>query len=48
VSEEGRRFVSESSEQWGQAALAAGADPDLARAWTARTTAFYTGAPQPG
>jgi len=47
VSEQGRRFVSESSERWGEAALAAGTDPDLARAWTARTTAFYTGAAQP-
>jgi uncharacterized protein YndB with AHSA1/START domain len=47
VSVEGRRFVSESSDRWGEAALAAGMDPATARDWAARTTAFYTGAPQP-
>jgi uncharacterized protein YndB with AHSA1/START domain len=47
VSEEGRRFVTGSSEQWGEAAVAAGLDPATARAWVSRTTAFYTGAAQP-
>jgi uncharacterized protein YndB with AHSA1/START domain len=47
ASEEGRRFVTEGSEQWGKAAVTAGIDPVTARQWTARTTAFYTGAPQP-
>ncbi|WP_346533407.1 SRPBCC family protein [Micromonospora sp. DPT] len=44
-SEEGRRFVTLSSESWGEASIAAGTDPAAARAATARTTAFYTGAP---
>ena len=47
VSEEGRRFVTESSEHWRETAVAAGTDPATARDWAARTTAFYTGAPQP-
>lgn len=47
ASEEGRRFITESSEQWSQSAAATGTDPGTARAWGARTTAFYTGAPQP-
>lgn len=47
VSEEGRRFVTESSEQWGEAALAAGIEPATVEGWVTRTTAFYTGAPQP-
>jgi len=46
ISEEGREFVSR-SERWGDAAVAAGTDPAVARDWEARTTAFYTGAPQP-
>jgi uncharacterized protein YndB with AHSA1/START domain len=47
VSEEGRRFITTSSERWSEAAVAAGTDPATARDWAARTTAFYTGAPQP-
>lgn len=47
VSEDGRRFVTESSERWRAAAVAGGTDPATARTWAARTTAFYTGAPQP-
>ena len=39
----GKAFVTGSSERWGQAAVAAGADPDAARAALRRTTAFYTG-----
>lgn len=45
VSEEGRRFITARSKQWGEAAVAAGTDPATAQAWEARTTAFYTGAP---
>jgi uncharacterized protein YndB with AHSA1/START domain len=48
VSDEGRRFITETSERWREAAVAAGTDPGTARDWAARTTAFYTGAPQPG
>jgi uncharacterized protein YndB with AHSA1/START domain len=47
TSEEGRRFVAESSQRWRAAAAAAGTEPDTAAAWAARTAAFYTGAPQP-
>ena len=43
ASPEGRALLTGSSETWGQAAIAAGADPDAARAATSRTTAFYTG-----
>jgi uncharacterized protein YndB with AHSA1/START domain len=47
ASEDGRRFIGETSEQWAGAAVAAGIDPRTAHDWAARTTAFYTGAPQP-
>ena len=47
ASEEGHRFMTESSQRWREAAVAGGIDPETARAWAARTTAFYTGAPQP-
>jgi uncharacterized protein YndB with AHSA1/START domain len=47
ASQAGRRFITESSQRWGEAAIAAGTDPGTARDWTARTTAFYTGAPLP-
>jgi uncharacterized protein YndB with AHSA1/START domain len=47
TSEEGRRFITESSEHWSETAMAAGVDRTTARDWAARTTAFYTGAPQP-
>ena len=43
TSPEGKAFIAGSSEAWGAAAVAAGADPDVARAAAARTTAFYTG-----
>ena len=39
----GRAFITGSSDAWGQAAIAAGEDPDAARAAAGRTTAFYTG-----
>ncbi|WBB68118.1 SRPBCC family protein [Micromonospora sp. WMMD812] len=45
VSEEGRRFVTACSELWGAASVAAGTDPEAARAAADRTTAFYTGVP---
>ena len=43
-SEEGRQFLTASSEAWYAASVAAGADPAAARAAADRTTAFYTGA----
>ncbi len=43
VSDEGRQFVTESSEQWSAAAVAGGIDAELARDWAARCSAFYTG-----
>ena len=45
TSPDGKAFITGSSEAWGQAAVAAGADPDGARAAAKRTTAFYTGEP---
>ncbi|MEU4782851.1 SRPBCC family protein [Micromonospora sp. NPDC023633] len=45
VSEQGRRFVTASSERWGEASVADGTDAGDARAAVERTTAFYTGAP---
>lgn len=45
ASEEGREFATLSSRRWGDAAAAAGTDRAQADEWTARTTAFYTGAP---
>jgi hypothetical protein len=43
VSDEGRQFVTESSEQWSEAAVAVGIDAATARGWAARCSAFYTG-----
>ena len=43
LSDEGRAFVAAASADWGEAAIAAGADPDAARAAAGTTTAFYTG-----
>ncbi|MFG1779746.1 SRPBCC family protein [Micromonospora sp. NPDC049051] len=45
VSEQGRRFVTESSERWGEASVADGTDAGQAQAAAGRTTAFYTGTP---
>ena len=42
---EGKALHIGSSEAWGEAAIAAGADPEAARAAAGRTTAFYTGEP---
>jgi uncharacterized protein YndB with AHSA1/START domain len=46
-SEEGRRFMTLSSERWCEANIAAGADEAWARAAADRTTAAYTAPPQP-
>ena len=43
ASKEGRAIIAGSSESWGQAAVAAGEDPDQAIQAALRTTAFYTG-----
>src|SRR5690606_16810617 len=45
ASPEGKRFVAGSSERWGEAAIAAGEDPEVAAAAVRATTAFYTGQP---
>ena len=42
---EGKALHTGSSEAWGEAAIAAGTDPEAARAAARRTTAFYTGEP---
>lgn len=43
ASPEGKRFMTASSEGWGQASIASGTDAEAARAAATRTTAFYTG-----
>ena len=43
TSPDGKAIITGSSEAWGQAAVAAGEDPQAARAAARRTTAFYTG-----
>ncbi len=43
ASSEAKAFITLSSEGWGKAAIASGADPDAAHAAARRTTAFYTG-----
>jgi uncharacterized protein YndB with AHSA1/START domain len=43
ASEEGRRFMTLSSQAWCDASIAAGTDADAARAAAARATAAYTG-----
>ena len=42
---EGKALLTGSSEAWGEAAIAAGTNPEAARAAARRTTAFYTGDP---
>ncbi len=44
-SPEGKRFCTGSSERWGEAAIAAGENAEIARAAVRATTAFYTGEP---
>ena len=43
----GRAFFGGSSDGWAQAAVAAGTDAEVAAAAARRTTAFYTGEPEP-
>lgn len=43
ATEQGKRFVSQCSDAWGQASIAAGTDEDAAMAAAARTTEFYSG-----
>ena len=43
TSPDGKALITGSSEAWGQAAVAAGMDPEAAGAAARRTTAFYTG-----
>ena len=45
ASDDGRRFMTLSSEGWRDASVVAGADAPAAREAGERTTAFYTGAP---
>lgn len=45
ASPESRAYMTGSSEQWGEAAIAGGEDPGQARAAARNTTAFYTGQP---
>ena len=45
ASEEGRAFFRLASERWAEASIAAGTDPEEARAAAGRTTDFYTGEP---
>ncbi|MEA2703416.1 MAG: hypothetical protein QOD63_1361 [Actinomycetota bacterium] len=45
ASDDGRRFMTMSSERWRDASVAAGTDPADAGAAADRTTAAYTGAP---
>ncbi len=43
ASDEGKRYHALSSAAWAEASIAAGTDPEQAKAAAARTTAFYTG-----
>lgn len=45
TSRDGKAFIRGSGEGWGQAAVAAGEDPDDAQTAARRTIAFYTGEP---
>ena len=47
TSRDGRAFIAGSSERWAQAAVEAGTDAEVAGAAGRRTTAFYTGEPEP-
>ena len=46
LSDEGRTFATRSSEAWGAASVAAGADPEVAASNVTNTTAFYTTVPE--
>lgn len=43
ISDEGKGYMDDASEDWGRAAIAAGENPVKAEAAAKRTTAFYTG-----
>jgi hypothetical protein len=43
ATEDGKQFVSRSSEEWSRASIAAGTPELAAREAAGRTTAFYTG-----
>lgn len=45
ASADGRRFIAEVSQRWREASVAAGTDPDEARAAADRVTAFFTPPP---
>ena len=45
ASPEGKVLIKGSAEAWGEAGIAAGGEPDAARAAAGRTAAFYTGEP---
>jgi uncharacterized protein YndB with AHSA1/START domain len=45
ATDEGKRFMTLASEDWGRAAIAAGDDPTAAREAAANTTKFYTASP---
>ena len=45
ASREGKALIEGSAEAWREAGIAAGEDPDAARAAASRTAAFYTGEP---
>ena len=47
TSRDGRAFIAGSSDGWARAAVAAGTAPDAADLAARRTTAFYTGEPEP-
>lgn len=47
MSPEGAAFIGECSRLWGEASIAAGTPREAAEAAAARTTAFYTGQPDP-
>ncbi|MEM9938745.1 MAG: SRPBCC family protein [Pseudomonadota bacterium] len=47
TSDAGKAMIGASSTDWGEAAIRGGESPEQARAAAARTTAFYTGAPEP-
>ena len=47
ASADGKALITGSSEGWEQAAVAAGTDPEAAHAAATRTTAAYTGEPEP-
>ena len=47
ASPDGKALVTGSSEGWERAAIAAGTDPEAAHAAATRTTAAYTGEPEP-